>query len=42
MKTYRTVTTETTGKVAWPYYGYQASLLGMIGFGILALYSPGQ
>jgi hypothetical protein len=42
MKTYRKVTTETTGKVAWPYYGYQASLLAMIGFGLLALYSLGQ
>jgi hypothetical protein len=42
MKTYRRVTTETTGKVAWPYYGYQASLAAMIGFGLLSLWFFGQ
>jgi hypothetical protein len=42
MQTYRRVTTQTTGKVAWPYYGYQASLAAMIGFGLLALFSLGQ
>jgi hypothetical protein len=42
MKTYRRVTTETTGKVAWPYYSYQASLLAMIGFGLLSLWFFGQ
>ncbi len=42
MKTYRKVTTATTGKVAWPYYGYQASLLAMIAFGMPVLCSLGQ
>jgi len=42
MKTYRRVTKETSGKVAWPYYGYQVSLAAMIGFGLLTLYSYGQ
>jgi len=42
MQTYRRVTTQTTGKVAWPYYGFQASLAAMIGFGLLALFSLGQ
>jgi len=42
MKTYRRVTTATTGKVAWPNYGYQASLAAMIGFGLLALFTLGQ
>ena len=42
MKTYRRVTTATTGKVAWPYYGYQASLAAMIGFGLLSLWFYGQ
>jgi len=42
MKTYRRVTAATTGKVAWPYYGYQASLAVMIGFGLLALFTLGQ
>lgn len=36
MKAYREITSTTTGKIAWPYYGYQASLAGMIGFGLLA------
>ena len=38
MKTYRQVTREASGKVAWPYYGYQASLLAMVGFGLLSLW----
>ena len=42
MKTYRQVTKATSGKVAWPYYGYQASLLAMIGFGLLCLWFFGQ
>lgn len=42
MKTYRQVTTETCGKVAWPYYGYQASLAAMIGFGLLCLWFYSQ
>jgi len=41
MKTYRDVTAGQTGKIAWPYYGYQASLAGMIGFGVLAVVALG-
>ena len=42
LKTYRQATLEKTGKVAWPYYGYQGSLAGMIGFGVLIFLSLGQ
>jgi hypothetical protein len=42
LKTYRQITLEKTGKVAWPYYGYQSSLAGMVGFIILALLSLEQ
>lgn len=42
LKHYRQVTLEKTGKVAWPYYGYQGSLAGMIGFGVLTVLSLGQ
>jgi len=39
LKTYRQITLNESGKVAWPYYGYQGSLLGMIGFALLSLLS---
>ncbi len=39
LKAYRQATLEKTGKVAWPYYGYQGSLAGMIGFVVLTLLS---
>lgn len=42
LKTYRQITLERTGKEAWPYYGYQCSLAGMIGFAALTLLSLGQ
>ncbi|MBW2688562.1 MAG: hypothetical protein JRC99_01370 [Deltaproteobacteria bacterium] len=42
LKNYRKISLERTGKVAWPYYGYQASLAGMIGFAILTLLTLGQ
>ena len=42
LKTYRQITLKKTGKVTWPYYGYQVSLAGMIGFGALTLLSLGQ
>ena len=42
LKAYRQTTLEKTGKVAWPYYGYQGSLAGMIGFGLLTFFSLGQ
>lgn len=42
LKTYRQITLERSGKVAWPYYGYQGSLAGMIGFGVLIFISLGQ
>lgn len=42
LKTYRQITLEKRDKVAWPYYGYQVSLAGMIGFGVLAFLSLGQ
>ena len=42
LKTYRQITLEKSGKVAWPYYGYQGSLVGMIGFGVLIFVSLGQ
>ena len=41
LKSYRQVTLKKTGKVAWPYYGYQGSLAGMIGFGVLTFLSLG-
>jgi len=37
LKTYRKITLERSGKAAWPYYGYQGSLAGMIGFVLLTL-----
>ena len=42
LKTYRKITQESTGKVAWPYYAYQGSLAGMIGFAVLTLLSLGE
>ena len=39
LKTYRQVSRQRTGHTAWPYYGYQASLAAMIGFGLLTLIS---
>jgi len=39
---YRRMLLEKTGKIAWPYYGYQASLVAMVGFALLALISTGQ
>lgn len=42
LKTYRQVTLEGSGKVAWPYYGYKCSLAGLIGFGILTFLSLNQ
>ncbi len=42
LKVYRQITKERTGKVAWPYYGYQGSLVGMIGFAVLTFFSLEQ
>jgi hypothetical protein len=39
LKAYRQSSRQRTGHIAWPYYGYQASLAAMIGFGLLALIS---
>ena len=41
LKQYRDVCIKSTGKIAWPYYAYQASLAGMIGFATLTLVSLG-
>ena len=42
LKTYRQLGVQSTGRVPWPYYGYQASLVAMIGFGVLTLLSLDQ
>jgi hypothetical protein len=42
LKQYRDISVKNSGKIAWPYYAYQASLAGMIGFAILTLLSLGQ
>ena len=42
LKAYRQITLEKSGKVAWPYYCYQGSLAGMVGFGALTFLSLGQ
>jgi hypothetical protein len=42
LKAYRQITLDKTGKVAWPYYGYKSSLVGMAGFAILTLLSLKQ
>lgn len=42
LSVYRQTTMANTGKIAWPYYGYQASLVAMIGFALLALLSIGR
>ena len=42
LKSYRQITLNESGKVAWPYYGYQSSLVGMAGFAILTLLSLNQ
>lgn len=39
LKSYRQISLNQSGKVAWPYYGYQGSLLSMIGFALLGLLS---
>ncbi len=39
LKTYRQLTRQDKGHIAWPYYGYQASLAAVIGFALLALWS---
>lgn len=39
LKNYRKVCCKKDGKVAWPYYAYQGSLVGMIGFAILTILS---
>jgi hypothetical protein len=39
---YRQTTLLNTGKIAWPYYGYQTSLIAMICFALLALLSIGR
>ena len=42
LKQYRKISLDSTGKVAWPYYAYQSSLAGIIGFAILTLVSLGD
>ncbi len=42
LKNYRQITLEKSGKIGWPYYGYQGTLTGMIGFGVLMLLSLNQ
>lgn len=42
MKRYREITAGRIGKIAWPYCGYQASLAGMISFGVLTLIALGE
>jgi hypothetical protein len=42
LKTYRQITMDKNGSVAWPYYGYHCSLAGMVGFMILTLFSLKQ
>ncbi len=39
LKIYRQICQQRAGRLAWPYYGYQASLAAMIGFGLLTLLS---
>jgi hypothetical protein len=39
LKNYRKLCSRKDGKVAWPYYAYQGSLLGMIGSAILTIFS---
>lgn len=39
LKSYREISLSQSGKVAWPYYGYRGSLLGMAGFALLSLLS---
>ena len=39
LKAYRQMTLQEKGHIAWPYYGYQASLAAVIGFALLALWS---
>ena len=41
LKQYRKISLDNTGKVAWPYYAYRGSLVGLIGFAILTLVSLG-
>lgn len=41
LATYRQTTSAKTGRVAWPYHGYRASLVAMIAFAILTLLSLG-
>ena len=42
LKQYRKISLDTHGKVAWPYYAYQGSLAGIIGFATLTLLSLSQ
>jgi len=42
LKQYRDIRIKSNGKIAWPYYAYQASLAGMIGFATLTLISLGD
>lgn len=39
LKSYREINRRRHGRIAWPYYAYQASLVATIGFGLLALWS---
>jgi hypothetical protein len=39
LKSYRKISTEKEGKVAWPYYTYQGSLVALMAFAILTLLS---
>jgi len=42
LKQYRKLNLDSHGKIAWPYYAYQVSLAGIIGFAILTLISFGD
>lgn len=39
LKNYYKICSKKEGKAAWPYYAYQGSLVGMIGFAILTILS---
>ena len=42
LKTYRELTRGKNGRVAWPYYGYQASLVCTISFALLSVAAVGR
>lgn len=42
LKAYRELTRDKKGRVAWPYYAYQASLVCTISFALLAVAAVGQ